>query len=927
MQNLSEKINASLYLRRIQESKALSLDESISLEYLQEVVEQVRQYPREDLPDTEAVAAYLLDVKQRFALQWSCAALSGSVPFQDLGRLQSEFAGETINLALRAAWRSKDLKTVAKVLPPLQEEIPGLFVLGLGKLGGYDLNFSSDVDLIAYFDPETLPVPNTVGQGYVCNKVLQLMTRLLQPNNSVDFVWRVDWRLRPDASSSQLCMPAEVARDYYFFKALPWHRLALMKARVVAGDFSIGDEFMRQLRPFIWRQNLDFRALDELAHIKQRINLEHPGLRLQRTWRDPITDECAGFNVKLGSGGIREIEFLVNALQLLWGGKQYSLRCTNTLTALQGLVETGHFDASLAEQLASSYRYLRKLENALQMLANAQTHLLPTDALQQQNVLALTDCEDWQQLSEQVLVHRQFVNEEFSRFFRDDNEEPDAAVDIELPKEWVKQLNARGESILRNWRTGFVDYGVPNTLSQRLHKLSCNLLEMVYQSGVQPEQALVRVDDFFRSMPQTAQYFRLLQNSPELLNSIVPPLLHSPHMTTLLRQSPHIIDCFIDPQYGSVNATLDTNTQFIFLADDYGTRLERIRRFVNESLYQYYLCFMQGQLSVVEFQRRLTELAEHTLNCCLRIVQERLEMNELPITVLGLGKVAMNRMSPLSDLDLVFIFENNYSMDMAVKFVQRLQTTLTAQLSEGIAYELDTRLRPSGKSGPATVFVDSFQKHHKERAHNWEHIALVPSRIVAGDNEIGAQVMSIKTDLLTHARNHEQWQNDAQKMWQRIEENRIKQVEPGVFESKLRSGGLMQAEYLAACYVVCAMPQVKPADTSDFVSLVLQATQHLGIDLDLNGIIYFWSTLQIWERLLGLTGEPYEHMPAEYLGRMLQQLDCADIEELTEKAQAYEKLVADAMQDYFSQQLMNPSQLDDWQETAVDWQAIEASHK
>jgi len=237
-------------------------------------------------------------------------SLSSDVNFIKLGELQSQFAACTIDAALQAAWQIEAKSLKLKSLP---KHVPGLFILGLGKLGGFDLNFSSDVDLIAYYDPDILPVPKHMGQNYAVNKVLKTMGQILKPRNSPDFIWRVDWRLRPESSASQLSMSTDMAQDFYFFRALPWHRLALMKARIIAGDKAVGDSFLQSITPFIWRQNLDFRALDELAHLKSRINLEHPALRQQRAAPEPITAEASGFNVKLGSGGIREIEFIANA--------------------------------------------------------------------------------------------------------------------------------------------------------------------------------------------------------------------------------------------------------------------------------------------------------------------------------------------------------------------------------------------------------------------------------------------------------------------------------------------------------------------------------------------------------------------------------------------------------------------------------------
>ena len=252
-----------------------------------------------------------------------------------------------------------------------------MFLLGLGKLGGLDLNFSSDVDLIAFYDPDALPVPATKGQAYIASDVCKRATQILHPRNSPNFVWRVDWRLRPESSGTGLAISTAKAETFYFFRSLPWHRLALMKARVVAGDKSAGARFLERLEPFIWRRNLDFTTLDELAALKTRINNEHPGLQYERAAPEPITPSASGFNLKLGRGGIREIEFIVNAQQLIHGGKRPRLRVTNTRTALTALADINMLSPDEAKSLRDDYRFFRELENTIQMTENEQTHLVP----------------------------------------------------------------------------------------------------------------------------------------------------------------------------------------------------------------------------------------------------------------------------------------------------------------------------------------------------------------------------------------------------------------------------------------------------------------------------------------------------------------------------------------------------------------------
>lgn len=859
-------------------------------------------------PEHDVALALLLQAKSDFNYIWSVAELSQILNQPELGRWQTEFAEVTIRYALKLAWLIVSLKhkAISKTILENKGDMPGLFVFGMGKLGGYDLNFSSDVDLVAYFDPLVLAVPDTLGKGYVCHQVIQQLTKILGQGGASNFIWRVDWRLRPNASATTLAMSVHAAEDYYFYRASPWHRLALMKARVVAGDTVLGQQFLNTLTPFIWRQNLDFRALDELAEIKQRINLEHPSLRAQRQWVEPIADDIAGFNVKLGSGGIREIEFVANALQLLWGGRHYELRTSNTLDALEGLLSLGKLPDNVAKTLSTAYQYLRRLENAIQMQGNQQTHLIPSSKGAQGRLLQLLGMDSWETLLSELNPLRTFVHDYFGQLFSEQvSAYGSAAV-------WPMGLTAQADEVVDAWENGFINYGVSNQVRHRLRPLTNGIARYIQNNNGDASNTIVRLHEFFRSLPSGEQYFRLLAESPLLLASIVPPLLHSPAMTLLLKQSPHIIDCFVHEPW---KYPQPFDSRYVIQADDYGIRLERMRRFVNEHLYQLYLSFLIGDISVEKFQKALTELAEHSLELAMSVVSQNMGLNEVPITVIGMGKVALGKMSPLSDLDLIFVFDQEHtSLELASRFVSRLQTAISAPMREGILYELDTRLRPSGRSGAPTVSVESFASHHLERSHSWEHIALVPSRVVAGNRGPEKKLNSIKANLISRTRDPQQLRCDAQKMWQRIAEHRVKTVGPEQMFSKLREGGLMQAEYLAACMIL-QNGHAMPVSSVEFDALL----SHVDLSENLAEIIQFWRIQQLWERLLGHTEQALSSLPQEYAERLCQQSGVDSIDALIVKKQAYASKVESLMEAFFDGNKLAPEALDEWLESKVNW--------
>ncbi len=766
-----------------------------------------------------ASAETLLDIKGRFSLAFARTEFEN---FDEMGRTWTRFADATLVRALDIAWNAISKRHHLK-LP--DGPAPGLFILGLGKLGGHDLNFSSDVDLIAFYDPGTLPVPTHKGQAYIASEVCKRLTQILYPRNASDFVWRVDWRLRPESSGTGLAISTAKAETFYFFRSLPWHRLALMKARVVAGDTSKGQAFLERLEPFIWRRNLDFTTIDELAALKTRINNEHPGLEIERNVPDPITPDATGFNLKLGRGGIREIEFIANAQQLIHGGKRLALRTTNTRTALLELASTGLLSQTDAAELREHYAYFRTLENTVQMLNNEQTHIVPDGETRMAFNLMLNSQSN---TDEDVFSRRHKVHTLFSQLFEDQSK---TAAPLDL-----SSLSSDAAQIALSWIQGFQEHGVPATSGHKYKDLGQTLVTRVKRFD-RPD-AFERIDQFLKQLGRSEQYFALLNHNPNLLDRLITPLLHSPHMSEILGQSPHIIDIFLSPDVSD----LQDQSAFVLTSPDYEHRLEALRRFVNEQLFRAYTYFLDGTISAVDLQRRLTAVAEETLNLSLRIVADDLGVNALPMTVLGLGKMGTQAMMPLSDLDLIFLFTDDCDPELAAKAVRRLRTTLTTKLREGIAYELDMRLRPSGRSGPPAVKLSAFRDHHMNRAHSWEHIALAPARIVAGDKALGRQVMAIKDEILKRPRNVRAFKEDAFAMFRKLSEERLTVTSNNIWNTKLRRGGLMEADYLTSCFSVIG--EVAPRD--------------------LDTAVAFWNATIIWERLLGLTGQNVSKTPTRF---------------------------------------------------------------
>jgi len=844
--------------------------------------------------------------KQRFSLLWSIAELSDSIEFSELGDLQSNFAAATIEVALDIALHHPRIRKLFKPGDALSPKTSGIFILGLGKLGGLDLNFSSDIDLIAFYDKASLNTVPMVGASYAVTECLKQLSSILSEQTQDGFVWRVDWRLRPHASLRNLSMVSEKALDFYHYQAQPWHRLAMIKAQPVAGNRQFADAFLSDLLPFLWRRSLDYRAIDDIAMLKTKINLEHPALATQRAQKELKLDQSRGTNLKLGFGGIREIEFIVNALQMLWGGRKPALRISNTLRALSVLEAEGLMAAEDAVALRQAYRFLRKAENRLQMQDNAQIVHVPEDESKLAAYLSLWK-EDERVLFEQTLMaHRKQVHAIFEANFDQEMQATDQQAEM---ASGVSDLSETELGILQAWEGGFCCYGLASGQSDSFQPLYQALMREVNNSGCEPGDAIRQIDDYFRRLPPGGQYFRLLRDFPWLLEKIIAPLLLSPTMTSLLKQSPHIIDRFLEQ---SVLTKLDTT--IVFSSADYESRLENIRRLANEELYMRYSDFFEASTGSVHFQQQLTTLAESLLSAAVQIACDEMGLLESPIAVIGFGKLGAQGMMPKSDLDLVYLCDSMQGHALASQFASRLNTIINTPMREGRVYELDTRLRPSGQSGSVTISLSSYEQHQFERAQSWSHLAMVPARFVAGNQRVGQKFNQIKQAVLSRPRRVLQFKNDCAKMLQRVQQQKIAESEPDQFIAKNRPGGLFELEYLVYCMSVLASVEQPELTEMSFEDLLI------AHDKNYPGLIAAYDCLrclQLEIRLFGRDGDRFSSLPEPILKHVLNAMQCPDIEALIEKITKATSFVIALRTTYF--ECIDWSTLSDWKEDTVEW--------
>ncbi len=798
--------------------------------------------------DDDSLRASMLadkQVQQRTYIDQDAAQISTEA----LGRKWTAYADASLDVALRKSWNTT--RQAAPHVPAdlgAERPVPGLFILGLGKLGGEDLNFSSDVDLVAFYDAETVPVPAFVGRTDITARVLRTLNQTVDGHGSGRFVWRTDWRLRPDPSVTDLSMSTEAAEDYHFYRAAPWRRLAMIKARVVAGDRAAGERLLSALHPYLWRRHLDFSMIEEVARLKTRIRAEHPDLAGERRHEIPLA-QTAGFNLKLGRGGIRDIEFFVNAQQLLWGGRHPRLQTPITMDALAGLAEEGIVEPSLAKGLAEGYALLRGLENRVQYWADAHTHFVPEDSEQQEWLAERSGYGNWSELAKALVATRQFIDDGVSDLFAEF--EPNQAVQPEgaaperrlggpagsdittdgtnteqsTEKDGAAAAEAFIDQRLRVWReeaSGQAGFGsAPDKI----------LALVLAQDSADRVASLTAVDDLFRRLGNRGQYLKLLSSDPKLFDAVLPPLFRAPAMASLLRQSAHVVDGLLG-RAGQlpVAPELDQGRAMTAAAGSYEGKLEAARAWVNEQLYLVYLSVFSGEVSTVKAERHLTALAEAALTLVADMVTAEMGLDHFPLCVLGLGKLGMHAMAPRSDLDLIFVVEEGWPLEDANAVAARFNTAFNAQMREGRVWELDTRLRPSGRSGPPTISLASFESHHLQGAKTWEHLAQVPMRPLSGSPALQGRVRAVREAIVRRPRDPEQLTADAYRMLLRLRDQRIFDRPDEQGEVKLRPGGLMELEYLMAVLTLregARLPRDQHSSHDDLLALL--ATSHNGL--------------------------------------------------------------------------------------------------
>ncbi|MEN2990804.1 bifunctional [glutamine synthetase] adenylyltransferase/[glutamine synthetase]-adenylyl-L-tyrosine phosphorylase [Tistrella sp. BH-R2-4] len=766
---------------------------------------------------TEAqVMAGLRRLKRRAALVAAVADLAGVWPLEAVTAAVSDTAELALEAALahllRDAARRGEITLRDRDNPGPES---GLFALGMGKLGACELNYSSDIDLILLFDAERVPMADDRPPQPVFSRIGRDLVKIMEARTADGYVYRTDLRLRPDPASTPLALSAEAAETYYESVGQNWERAAMIKARVVAGDHDAGNDFLARLTPFVWRKSLDFYAIADIHSIKRQINAHRSGDGL----------DLPGHNLKLGRGGIREIEFFCQTQQLIFGGRTPDLRTRGTAAALDALVAEHRVEAGTAHRLKDAYRLLRTIEHRLQMVDDAQTHSLPKDEAALDRIAAFSGFETTRAFKETLIETLKGVERSYAELFDDapglgtaegnlvftgTEDDPDTIATLErMGFREPSRLVAR----VRDWHRGRVRATRSGRSRQILTEIMPELLSRLGGTG-DPDAAFLRFDSFLGELPAGVQIFALFHSNPDLLALVAEVMGTAPKLSEQLARRSSLLEAVIDPDFfttlGAPEDLAADLERVLSRARDYEDTLDLARRWAGERKFQVGVHILRGLTDADAAAPVLTAIADAVIAALLPRVQAEFAQahGHVPggrMAVVAQGRLGSAEMSIDSDLDLVII----YSADDAAsdggrplgpshyyaRLAQRFISAISALTGEGRLYEIDTRLRPAGSSGPVATRLDAFGRYHREDAWTWEHMALTRARVIAADTpELKDALDAIIHEVLVRPRDADKVTAEVADMRRRIAQ------EHGTndcWSVKHVRGGLVDLEFLA----------------------------------------------------------------------------------------------------------------------------------
>ncbi len=742
------------------------------------------------------------------------------------------FVGAAVRFLLKRAAQTGKL-----VLPDPEnpEKGSGLVVLAMGKYGAHELNYSSDIDLIVFYCRDCACLSPGIEPSTFFVQLTRDLVHVLQERTADGYVFRTDLRLRPDPGSTQAAIATEAAFRYYENLGQNWERAALIKARPVAGDIPAANAFLKALEPYIWRKYLDFNAIADIHAMKRQIHAAKGHERIA----------IAGHNLKLGRGGIREIEFFVQSQQLIAGGRQMVLRTRETLTGLKLLADFYWIGQAVRDDLTVAYRHLRRLEHRLQMMADQQTHTLPAHEDELAKFARFAGYLSLEGFSAELRSHMQKVEAHYAALFESTPELTPQSVkgnlvftgDAEDPGtvDTLAMLGFKNPSAaiaaVKGWHYGRYRAMRSERAREILTEFTPALFDALGDTS-DPDLALGTFDEFLKEAPSALQLFSMLRANPHLLRLIAQIMGSAPRLAHILSRRRRLMDAILDPGYIGERPPEDELKALIrreiFEADNYEDRLDRARVAGQEQAFLIGVRLLSQQLTPEQAGEDYSLVAEAVIESLLDAVQAEYG-GALPApAVIGMGKLGGREMAASSDLDLIVVYDAppeaaSQASHHYARMTQRLISALSAPTPEGLLYEVDMRLRPSGKAGPVAVRLEGFLAYQLKEAWTWEHLALTRARPVAGPAALRARLTEDIHQILTIRRDRAKTATEVREMRGRIEAGK---GTTDIWQSKTYKGGLIDAEFITQfVQIVHAAdePQILSTNTSQALRNLVEA--------------------------------------------------------------------------------------------------------
>ena len=687
----------------------------------------------------------------------------------------------------------------------------GIIVLGMGKLGGKELNYSSDVDLVLLYDPNTIEYSGRHSLQHCLNRFAQDLCRLMQERTADGYVFRTDLRLRPDPSSTPLIMQVDSAMRYYESVGQNWERAAFIKARPVAGDYEAGNQFLSQLRPFIWRKNLDFEAIADIHSLKRQMDN-----------RQVADISAAGHNIKTGIGGIREIEFIAQISQLIWGGKQRNLRTHATCETLHELATHKLLKTEEVATLTQLYREYRRIEHRLQMMQDHQTHRLPESDGERAQLAAFAGYDSLITFDHTVEDMIRHVHHIYSHSF--DNSpsltadgKPLSFTGVEADNQTIATIEEMGfrkaEQVvhtIQQWHRGTIRATRTERARQLLTEITPLLLEK-FSHAVDPDHAFSHFADFLGALPAGVQLFSLFYSNPALIDEVVRITGTAPGLAAQLSRHPEWLEIILSAEIQNTLTQPPNPSHYLELSTHSDDALRWLCRFRNEWDFLVGIEILRHNLTPLDARSYMSASADSVLRVLLKEVKTRFEedygtLAGGQLAIIAVGRLGSEELTFGSDLDLLFVYHcddasavssGRRSFPATVyynRLCQRLVSHLEAMTAEGKLYDVDTRLRPNGKDGMLAVSLDTFRHYYHDQAWTFEKMALIKSRIVAGDEALAAELATAIGLTLTHAHTNQQLREDILDIRQKVAAEFPPQNH---WNTKHARGGLMDITFIA----------------------------------------------------------------------------------------------------------------------------------